>query len=93
MALKNSEQGIYQYENEEFDFDRYCFVTCSQISTKETSVIVDFKTNEIYGDRIAYGSWYDIEWDDCIELLKTLEPHEILRDFSSLINQYEQRKN
>jgi len=88
MTLKYNEQLIDNSENKEYDFDRYNFDTYSQIATKETSIVVDFINNEISGDRVAYGSWYDIEVDECIELLETLQPHEILRDFSDLINQY-----
>lgn len=85
--LVKTEQIICDNENKEYNFDRYSFETRSQISTQETSVTVDFGENKIYGDRIAYGSWYDIEVDECIEFLRTLKPHEIKRDFSSLINQ------
>lgn len=82
------EQVIDDSENKNYDFDRYTFETRSQIATKETSVIVDFHKNEISGDEIAYGSWYDIEIEDCIKLLNTLNPNDIKRDFSRIINLY-----
>lgn len=77
----NSEQIIYTQGSKKIDIDRYDFETRS----KETSVIVNFSENKIYGDRIAFGEWYEIELEECIELLKTLEPHEVIRDFNSLI--------
>ncbi|PFX43688.1 hypothetical protein COL24_05350 [Bacillus toyonensis] len=85
ITLKYSEPVKGIYENKEYDFDRYDFIKKRPISTHETSVIVDFIGNKITGDTIAYGSWYDIELQECIEYLKTLQPSEILRDFSHLI--------
>lgn len=79
-----SEQIIYTQGNEKIDIDRYDFETRS----KETSVIVDFTKNKIYGDKIAFGEWYKIEFEECIELLKTLEIHEVIRDFNGLILQH-----
>lgn len=85
ITLKYSEPVKGTYENREYDFDRYDFIKKRPISTHETSVIVDFIGNKITGDTIAYGSWYDIELQECIEYLKTLQPSEILRDFNHLI--------
>ncbi|EJS44929.1 hypothetical protein ICG_06117 [Bacillus cereus BAG1X1-3] len=85
ITLKYSEPVKGTYENKEYDFDRYDFIKKRPISTHETSVFVDFIGNKITGDTIAYGSWYDIELQECIEYLKTLQPSEILRDFNHLI--------
>lgn len=81
---ENCEFETY-YENKEYDFDRYNFIKKRPLSTHETSVVVDFKMNKITGDTIAYGSWYDIELQECIEYLKTLQSNEIKRDFNKLI--------
>lgn len=86
--LVKYEQIIDDNEIKNYDFDRYIFETRSQIATKETSVIVDFHNNEISGDRIGYGSWYDIKIEECIELLNTLNRNDIKRDFSRIINLY-----
>ncbi|MCU5064874.1 hypothetical protein OB986_27120 [Bacillus cereus] len=85
----NKEKSEFEtyYENKEYDFDRYNFIKKRPLSTHETSVVVDFKRNEITGDTIAYGTWYDIELQECIEYLKTLQPSEIKRDFKYLIVQ------
>ncbi|MEB9975321.1 hypothetical protein P4K82_27940 [Bacillus cereus] len=85
ITLKYSEPVKGTYDNKEYDFDRYDFIKKRPISTHETSVYVDFIGNKITGDTIAYGSWYDIELQECIEYLKTLQPSEILRDFNHLI--------
>ena len=85
ITLKYSEPVKGTYENKEYDFDRYDFIKKRPLSTHETSVVVDFIGNKITGDTIAYGSWYDIELQECIEYLKTLQPSEILRDFNHLI--------
>ena len=73
------------YENEKYDFDRYNFIKRTPLSTQEISIIVDFKENEITGDTIAYGSWYDLELEECIDYLITLQPSEIKRDFTDLL--------
>ncbi|WP_255287062.1 hypothetical protein [Bacillus pseudomycoides] len=48
-------------------------------------MVADFKGSEIKGDTIAYGSWYDLELEECNDYLKTLQPSEIKRDFSDLL--------
>lgn len=83
--LESNEQIQGVYDNREYDFDRYNFVTRSPLATKEFSIVVNFLNGEITGDVIAYGSWYDIETVECIELLETLKPSEIKRDFKSII--------
>lgn len=72
ITLTSSEQIQGTYENIKMDFDRYNIEVKSQLSTKDYSVIVDFKNNEITGDCVAYGSWFDIELDECLELLKEI---------------------
>lgn len=79
-------------EGKKYDYERYNFEERTPFSTKETSVTVDFGDNKIFGDRIAYGEWGNIELDECIKFLKTLKPNEIYRDFSSLINLYDEQK-
>lgn len=86
VKLNNSEQIIGTYDNKHYDFDRYDFIKKTPLSTQEISVIVDFKNNELSGDKIAYGEWGNIETAECIDFLKTLTPDEILRDFSHLIS-------
>lgn len=85
LKLESTEQIQGVYENRKYDFDRYNFIARSPIATKEISVVVDFVNDEISGDTIAYGSWYDIEIIECIELLETLQPCDIKRDFKRII--------
>ncbi|MBG9728040.1 hypothetical protein ABD87_00015 [Lysinibacillus sphaericus] len=73
-------------EKKGHDFDRYYFETRS----KEMIVKVDFIENKISGDMFAYGEYGEMELSECIKVLKTLESKDIIRDFSNLINQYEQ---
>ncbi len=83
----NKEKSEFEtyYENKEYDFDRYNFIKKRPLSTHETFVVIDFKNNKITGDTIAYGSWYDIELEECIDYLKTLQSNEIKRDFSDIL--------
>ncbi|WP_368661227.1 hypothetical protein AB3U43_04000 (plasmid) [Bacillus cereus] len=85
IKFESSEQIKGIYDDKEYDFDRYNFIVRPVFTEKETSIVVNFKKNTITGDQIAYGSWYDIELQECIDCLKTLQPNEILRDFSHLI--------
>lgn len=85
IKLESSEQLKGTYENKKYDFDRYNFIKKRPISTHEISIVVDFKRNKITGDTVAYGSWYDLELEECIDYLKTLQPSEIKRDFKKLI--------
>lgn len=79
-----------KFDKEVVDFDRYVFESKSGLSTKDISVVVDFEDNEISGDMVAYGDWFDLTQEECIEYLSTLEEHQILRDFSDIVNQYEE---
>ena len=61
IKLESTEQITGEYGNQIYDFDRYNFVSRSPLATKEISVVIDFAIDEITGDTIAYGSWYDIK--------------------------------
>ncbi|MEH6889315.1 hypothetical protein V7024_06190, partial [Bacillus sp. JJ864] len=85
IKFESSEQIKGTYDDQEYDFDRYNFTVRPVFTEKETSVVVNFKKNTITGDQIAFGSWYDIELEECIECLNTLQPNEIKRDFTHII--------
>ncbi|EJR08204.1 MULTISPECIES: hypothetical protein [Bacillus cereus group] len=85
IKFESSEQIKGIYDDKEYDFDRYNFIVRPAFTEKETSIVVNFKKSTITGDQIAFGSWYDIELDECIECLKTLQPNEIKRDFTHII--------
>lgn len=75
-----------------YDFDRYNFEVYTGFATKEYAVIVDFIENEVTGDCIAYGSWFDIEETECLFLLESLEKEDINRDFSSILKRINPKK-
>lgn len=86
LKLVSSEQMQTIINEKEVDFDRYNIEIESQISTKQYSVVVDFKREEISGDCVAFGSWFDIESKECIELLEEVsKDHKPIRDFSNII--------
>lgn len=67
--------------NAGLDFDRYEFEDVSQLSSKDVSIIVDFNKNVIEGNIVAYGIWYDLEYEECVHYLNSLEKKDIIRDF------------
>ena len=85
-------KGLYQIsgysEKQDLDYERYNIDTYTGLSTKEYSIIVDFKDREISGDCIAFGSWFDIEVSEaCNFLLKILEEKQMERDFSDILSE------
>lgn len=89
MIKVSSIETIKDTQNNKYDFDRYNLKIKTGLSTKEVSVQVSFIENEdeiITGDIIAFGSWYDLELDECIEYLKIVkEQNKMKRDFSKFI--------
>lgn len=89
MIKVSSVETIKDTQNNKYDFDRYNLEIKTELSTKEVSVQVSFIENEdeiITGDIIAFGSWYDLELDECIEYLKIIkEQNKMKRDFSKFI--------
>lgn len=86
LKLESVEQIKGVYDNVEIDWDRYNFEGRSPVATKEYSVVVDFLTKEIRGDCIKYGSRYELEKEECLELLTLmLIDHEPRRDFMYII--------
>lgn len=83
IKLTSIDQIIGVYENQELNFDRYDIEVCTSFSTKDYSIVVDFINEEITGECIAYGSWFDIEEVECLELLEIiLKDNKQKRDFS-----------
>lgn len=86
LKLESVEQIKGVYDNVETDWDRYNFEERSPVATKEYSVVVDFLTKEIRGDCIKYGSWHELEKEECLELLTImLIDNEPKRDFVHII--------
>lgn len=57
------------------------------MSTKEYSIVADFKNEEIIGDCIAYGTWFDIELEECFNFIEIVKKNSwnIKRDFSAIL--------
>lgn len=89
MIKVSSVETIKDTQNNKYDFDRYNLEIKTGLSTKEVSVQFSFIENEdeiITGDIIAFGSWYDLELDECIGYLKIVkEQNKMKRDFSKFI--------
>lgn len=86
LKLESVEQIKGVYDNVNIDWDRYNFVGRSPLATQEYSIVVDFLNEEITGDCIKYGGWYDIEKEECVEILKSmLIDNQPKRDFSHII--------
>lgn len=72
IKLTSTDQIIGVHENQKLNFDRYDIEVGTSFSTKEYSIVVDFINEDITGECIAYGSWFDIEEVECLELLEII---------------------
>src|SRR5699024_6168701 len=68
------------------DRDYYDFVEESPLSTKETIIFIDFDEGEITGEQVAYGSWVDLNYEESMEYLNTLDEKDIVRSFEHIKN-------
>lgn len=63
-----------------YDYDLYEIEARSSLATREFSLVVDIIKQEVSGDVIAFGSWYDLDQSSVIEILKQLkEENQLLR--------------
>lgn len=87
MAIKfiQCENMVFEQDGQNYDFDRYVFEITTPMSTQDWSIVVDFKNTDITGDAVRYGSWDDLTIQECLEVLATLEPHQINREFSHML--------
>lgn len=89
IKLTSTDQIIGVHENQELNFDRYDIEVCTSFSTKEYSIVVDFVNEDIIGECIAYGSWFDIEEVECLELLESiLKDNKPKRVFSHIAKKF-----
>jgi len=92
IKLISSERMNFMYENKEVDFDRYNIEIITGIATKHYNIVVDFINEEITGDCVAYGSWFDIEATEGIYLLEEiLADNKPIRDFTEIIEKQIQK--
>lgn len=86
IKVESIEQIKGIYDNTTIDWDRYTIEVSTAMTTKEHSVVVDFLNEEVTGDCVAYGVWFDIEIEDCIELLEFIsESNQSKRGFKHII--------
>lgn len=86
IVILSSETMDFVHEGKHIDFDRYDLEESTQISTKQISIVVDFKNKEISGDTVAHGDWYDLSVDECLEYIKVIDNP--IRSFDSIIKKY-----
>jgi len=73
-------------DGQKLDLDRYDFEEQSPLSTKEVSVVIDFENEEIEGDCIAYGGWYELSVDECLEYIQSIDKP--IRNFDDILEKY-----
>ena len=86
LVVLSNENMNFLYEGKQVDFDRYNLEERTQISTKQISIVVDFKNEEISGDIVAHGGWYDLSLDECLEYIKVVDNP--IRNFDSIVKKY-----
>ena len=70
-------------DGQKVDLDRYDFEEQSALSTKDVSVVIDFENEEITGDCIAYGGWFELSVDKCLEYIQSIEKP--IRNFDDIL--------
>lgn len=91
VATINRETIIGKYSCEgkidkvPFNMDNYLVEIKTAMSTKEFSVQVDFLNNEITGDTVQFGEWYELELEQCLVILSIIaEQGKLFRDYRYL---------
>lgn len=70
-------------DGQKLDLDRYDFEEQSTLSTKEVSVVIDFENEEIAGDCIAYGEWFELSVDECLAYIQFIDKP--IRNFDDIL--------
>lgn len=86
----SSETVEVVYEGKQLDYDRYNLEIKNQISTKDVSVIIDFKKQEVSGDTVAHGDWYDLTTEEVLEYVKLIDKP--IRSFERILEKYENKE-
>ncbi len=84
-TLIQVEEMKFEHEGKAHDFDRYVFEVRTPMSHQDWSIVIDFQNMDITGDAVRYGNWDDLTIQECLEVLATLEGHQITRDFSHML--------
>lgn len=65
--------------------DNYYFEEKSPLSTKDVIITIDFKSQEVNGECVAYGDWLDLEHEECLRYLQQLEENEVIRNYEDFL--------
>lgn len=83
FKVVSSNKMQFEQNGKSFDYDIYELETQTQISTKQITIVVDFKNEEITGDIVAHGSWYDLTIEECLEYIEIIDKP--IRNFDHII--------
>lgn len=84
----SSSKMQFEQEGKTFDYDIYELEYRTQISIRQITIVVDFKNEEIIGDIVAHGSWYDLTIEECLEYIEIIDKP--IRNFDHIIEKITQ---
>lgn len=68
--------------NERYNFDLYELELKTLLVNQEISITVDFINQEIEGNVVKFGGWYDLEKEEIMSILNQIkQENKILRSF------------
>ena len=68
--------------NERYNFDLYELELKTLLVNQEISITVDFIKQEIEGNVVKFGGWYDLEKEEILSILNQIKlENKILRSF------------
>lgn len=74
------------YKKDEYDVDYYIIEESKPPFSKDCTIYVDYFNKTISGNCIAYGMWFDLNKNECIETLLNIEKNgRLLRDYKKFI--------
>ncbi|WP_314208231.1 hypothetical protein [Vagococcus salmoninarum] len=81
-------------QNKDENYDTYFVESYSGLSSKEYTIVVDYKKKTITGDGIAYGDWFDITLIDCLTILDSISKKgKLNRPYSQLLSSKDESKD
>jgi hypothetical protein len=84
FKVVSSNKMQFEQNGKSFDYDIYELEYQTQISTKQITIVVDFKNEEITGDIVAHGNWYDLTIEECLEYIEIIDKP--IRNFDHIID-------
>lgn len=83
FKVVSSNKMQFEQNGKSFDYDIYELEYQTQISTKQITIVVDFKNEEITGDIVAHGSWYNLTLEECLDYIELIDKP--IRNFDEII--------